>query len=412
MDIEQLTTRMNSVDLSGYSFTPKMGEKAICWHLFDMDLSPVNIMSRVNWYSQSIRITDGKTLCFLNLKHIKNFHFRTSIQAVWDFLQSTDSCAILLGSAMKIEYIRRFFTESGVFRSETEIDDIQNPQSMFPITPDMPQELHSLNPGHFIVLPICEMDGNIHIALLNRDFAYSKYLAIAPGPVFNSTITLDMAHGVRTHLSISGKPFGSSLNFFAAAMDYYKRNPCLIFLDLRNTSFPVPLSQFLMSASPYFPELQIIWVSHSISLTPGVDSLLFRTSAHLDYQANKTGHGNHHTSTLTVGTDKSQLIVHHNDASNLDFRNGSGVPIYRTPHGTARQYNTLKNKAPSRLERRQTQYETLFKKYNVREGSAPHVSNFSQMIFSLRSHRVNDKPVTSAGMHSFLDKKLEQLGLD
>ena len=33
-------------------------------------------------------------------------------------------------------------------------------------------------------------------------------------------------------------------------------------------------------------------------------------------------------------TDKSQLIVHHDDAQNLDFRNGSGVPIYRTPHGT------------------------------------------------------------------------------
>ena len=33
-------------------------------------------------------------------------------------------------------------------------------------------------------------------------------------------------------------------------------------------------------------------------------------------------------------TDKSQLIVHHHDAQNLDFRNGSRVPIYRTPHGT------------------------------------------------------------------------------
>jgi ATP-dependent Lon protease len=33
-------------------------------------------------------------------------------------------------------------------------------------------------------------------------------------------------------------------------------------------------------------------------------------------------------------TDKSQFIVHHYDAPNLDFRYGSGVPIYRTPHGT------------------------------------------------------------------------------
>jgi hypothetical protein len=33
-------------------------------------------------------------------------------------------------------------------------------------------------------------------------------------------------------------------------------------------------------------------------------------------------------------TDKSQFIVHHNDARNLDFRYGSGVPIYRTPHDT------------------------------------------------------------------------------
>ena len=378
MDIDQLSTRMNAVDLSKYSFTPTAGEKAVCWHLFDMDLSPVNIMSRVNWHSESIRITDGKTLCFLNLKHIKNFHFRTSIQAVWDFLQSTDSEAIQQGASMKIEYIRRFFAESGVFRSET--DDEQNPQTMFPITPDMPPELHTLNPGHFIVLPICEMDGNIHIALLNRDFAYSKYLATAPGPVFNSTFTLDMAHGIRTHLSISGKPFGSSLNFFAAALEYYKRNPCLTYMDLRNTSYPVPVSQFLMSAAPYFPELQIIWVSHSISLTPGVDSLLYRESAHLDHNAKKNGLGSYYKSHVTVGT--------------------------------ARQYNTLKNKTPSRLDRKQSKYETLFNKYNVCEGSAPHVSNFNQMIFSLRSHRVSDKPATSVGQHSFLDKKLEQLGLD
>ena len=381
MDIDQLTTRMNAVDLSGYSFTPKMGEKAICWHLFDMDLSPINIMSRVNWHSQSIRITDGKTLCFLNIKHIKNFNFRTSIQAVWEFLQSTDSEAIPQGASMKIEYIRRFFTESGIFRDETDIGDTQNPQSMFPITVDMPPETHSLNPGHFIVLPICEMDGNIHIALLNRDFAYSKYLATTPGPVSNTTITLDMAHGIRTHFSISGKPFGSSLNFFAAALEYYKRNACLSYLDLRNTSYPVPISQFLMSASPYFPELQIIWVSHSISLTPGVDSLLYRESAHLNYNARKAGYESYTISKLSIGS--------------------------------ARKYNTLKNKAPSRLDQRQCKYETLFNKYNVREGPAPHVSNFNQMIFSLRSHRVADKQTDLvAGQHSFLNKKLELLGLE
>ncbi len=372
--------KMNAVDLSGYSFTPKLGEKAICWHLFDMDLSPVNIMSRVNWHSQSIRITDGKTLCFLNIKHIKNFHFRTSIQAVWEFIQSSDSEAIPQGASIKIEYIRRFFAESGVFRSETEIDDTQNPQTMFPVTPDMPLEQHTLNPGHFIVLPICEMDGNIHIALLNRDFAYSRYLATTPGRVSNATFTLDMAHGIRTHLSISGKPFGSSLNFFAAALEHYKRNVCLSYLDLRNTSYPIPISQFLMSAAPYFPELQIMWVSHSIALTPGVDSLLYRESAHLDHHAKKNGHDGYYKSHVTVGT--------------------------------ARQYNTLKNKMPSRLEHRQSKYETLFNKYNVREGSAPHVSNFSQMIFSLRSHRVAAKPDASVGQHSFLDKKLEQLGLD
>ncbi len=380
MDIEKLTMRMNSVDLSGYSYTPTVGEKAICWHLLDMDLSPINIMSRVNWHSESIRITDGKTLCFLNLKHIKNFHFRTSIQAVWEYLQSTDSEAIPQGASMKIEYIRRFFAESGVFRSETEIDDTQNPQTMFPITMDMPPETHSLKPEHFIVLPICEMDGNIHIALLNRDFAYSKYLATAPGPVSNTTITLDMAHGIKTHLSISGKPFGSSLNFFAAALEYYKRNACLSYLDLRNTSYPVPISQFLMAASPYFPELQIIWVSHSISLTPGVDSLLYRESAHLDHHAKKHGLGGYYKSHVTVGT--------------------------------ARQYNTLKNKMPSRLEHRQSKYETLFNKYNVREGPPPHVSNFNQMIFSLRSHRAIDNTASSVGQHSFLDKRLEQLGLD
>lgn len=378
MDIDQLSKRMNAVDISGYSFTPKMGEKAICWHLFDMDLSPNNIMSRVNWHSESIRITDGKTLCFLNFKHIKNFHFRTSVHAVWDFLQSTDSEVIPQGSSMKIEYIRRFFAESGIFREETEIDDTLSPQTMFPITLDMPSETHSLNPGHFIVLPICEMDGNIHIALLNRDLAYSKYLATAPGPVSNTTIPLDMAHGIKTHLSISGQPFGSSLNFFTAALEYYKRNACLSYLDLRNTSYPVPISQFLMTASPYFPELQIIWVSHSIALTPGVDSLLYRESAHLNHHAKKNG-----------GYYKSNVTL-----------------------GTVRQYNTLKNKIPSRLERKQSKYETLFKKYNVRDGSAPHVSNFSQLIFSLRSHRVADKLPSSNGQHSFLDKKLEQLGLD
>jgi hypothetical protein len=34
-------------------------------------------------------------------------------------------------------------------------------------------------------------------------------------------------------------------------------------------------------------------------------------------------------------TDKSQFIVHHNDAPNLDFRYGSGVYDKSTPHGTA-----------------------------------------------------------------------------
>jgi len=34
-----------------------------------------------------------------------------------------------------------------------------------------------------------------------------------------------------------------------------------------------------------------------------------------------------------TGTDKSQLIVHHNDAQNLDFRNGSGVDK-SAPHGS------------------------------------------------------------------------------
>jgi len=379
--MDQLIQRMNAVDLSGYSYAPTQGEKAVCWHLLDMELSPINIMSRVNWHSQSIRITDGKTLCFLNLKHIKNFHFRTRIGAVWDFLQSVDSCAIEPGSPMKIEYIRRFFMESGVFRSTDEIEDPERPQSMFPITLDMPPETHGLQPDHFIVLPICEMDGNVHIALVNRDFAYSKYLATQPGPVTKFAITLDMANGIKTHQTISGRPFGSSLNFFAAALDSYKRNPCLHYLDIRGTSYPVPLSQFFMAASPYFPELQIIWVSHSIALTPGVDAILYRASAHLEHQAKAAGYERHAVSSVTVGN--------------------------------ARKHTVLKNKAPTRLERRQAQYDSLFKKYNVKDGAAPHVSNFNQMIFSLRGHsgHVGDKKPQS-GMQSFLDKKMELLGVD
>lgn len=378
--MEQLIHQMKSVDLSGYAYTPEFGEKSICWHLLDMELSPVNIMSRVNWHSQSIRITDGKTLCFITLKHIKDFHFRTRIGAVWDFLQSVDSCAIPEGSSMNIEYIRRFFMESGVFRASDEIEDPENQQSMFPITLNMPPELHGLQPAHFIVLPICEMDGNVHIALMNRDFTYSKYLATQPGPVTKFAITVDMAHGIKTHQTISGRTFGSSLNFFAAALDSYKRNPCLHYLDIRGTSYPVPLSQFFMAAAPYFPELQIIWVSHSIALTPGVDAILYRSSSHLEHQAKKAGHNSYAASNVTVGY--------------------------------ARKHSALKNKAPARLERRQVQYESLFKKYNVKDGAAPHVSNFNQMIFSLRGHSGHADKKPQSGMHSFLDKKMELLGID
>lgn len=379
--MEQLIQQMESVDLSGYSYTaPSITEKSICWHLFDIELSPINIMSRINWHSQSIRITDGKTLCFLTLKHIKDFHFRTGVGAVWDFMQSVDTCAIPADSCMKIEYIRRFFTESGIFRATDEIEDPENTQSMFPITMEMPQAEINLKPENFIVLPIAEMDRNIHIALVNRDLAYSKYLAKQSGPVSKFAITIDMAHGIRTHLTFSGQPYGSSLNLFTAALDYYKRNPCLHYLDLRNTSYPIPISQFLMSASPYFPELQIIWVSYSIALTPGIDSLLYKSSAYLDHLAKKAGHDNYITSRITIGTVKKQSI--------------------------------LKNKTPKRLERRQAQYEALFKKYNVKEGSAPHVSNFNQMIFSLRNHSGKSAEKSSASTHTFLDKTLEQLVLD
>lgn len=376
MDIEKLTQSLRTVDLSRQSFEPVNGEKIIHWHLFDLDLSPVNIMSRVNWHSQTIRLTDGKTLCFLSLKYIRDFQFKTGSSSIWEHLYPGMTVADRPHTSLKIDYIRKFFMNSGVFKSET------GGPSMFQITPDMPEAIQALCPEHFIVLPLCEMDGNMHIALVNRDFAFSKYLSStkSPGVVARYTLAIDMAYGIRTHMSISGRPYGSSLNFFTAAQEYYKRNPCMHYLELAGCSYPVPISQLLVTAAPYFPELQIIWVSNSIALTPGVDSMLFRFSAHLKHIEDRV-------------------------------EPGPGILAICQPNP---RLNALRAKVPNRIERRQAQYEAMFKKYKVQDGAACHVSNFNKMIFSLHSHagRKTNNNKWQDERQSFLDKKLQDLAID
>lgn len=253
--MDNLVSNFNAIDLSAYEITRGNIVKSsaqVVWHYLDIGLFPGCFVNTIDWEDNVVHLNPDKLVNFINIKYVPGISISQPLDEIINSvigggMDEQIPSAPHLDCKVRITKICEYFVEEGFAKyfPDAEIN-----------------EKYGMNPKSVLVVPLAEGSMKIHMGMITLNCDYYKKLGMEGHKIIKYNKIIDLVTGFRNHLSITGTIIGTGLNILRCIFEEFKKRICIEYIMLDdNLEFSIPLIQIISNAYPYFPELQVIWIT-------------------------------------------------------------------------------------------------------------------------------------------------------